>query len=159
MNNIKKKDQILLEQAYQNVYMGTLIVEGFDIKSILSKAVNFIKNKFPDLFKQLISINSVEELKSFLKVKNVQKESLNEGIMDELKKLYSAGTPQAALALLGILVGKLGLIYSQLQVGYPDPGTDIGVPATSAYILGILYMVIQALKDDFNSRDNHPPKV
>ena len=151
---MKKKDQILLEQAYQNVYKETLIVEGLDIKSILSKAVNFIKNKFPDLFKQLIGVNSVEELKNLLKIKDVQKESLNEGIMDEFKNLYTAGTPQAALALLGVLVGKLGLIYSQLHVN-----SDIGVPAASAYILGVLYIVIQALKDNNTSRDNYPPRV
>lgn len=141
-NTMRNKDNELLAEAYTTIVKEGLMDQG--INAIL----DLIQNKFPDLYKSLISVNSEEELKSLLSHQGVQHESLNESIVDTVyAKLKSAVSTPAAITALGLL----GMINTAAAAGMTDATTTSGQEAVigtayAASALAALYGAIKARK-------------
>lgn len=152
---MKSKDQQLLEEAYTQVLNENVLAGGIKVlvNSTLKKVASLLKQKAPEVFNELASCRTPEELLKKVFPKGVPQQTvkesfINEGVGDRLtkalKELHDVVDNPAAMSMgIGVIMNVVGMVLSAATMS-----VGMGFVAIAGLFLAALGAVMADIKTD-----------
>lgn len=120
------------------------------LEQTLNTVLDIIQERFPDLYKEILSVQSPDELKTLLKSGDL--EPVTESWTDIVDNIKSALSMPAVIgmlsSLLGLNTGAIALGASTDSIG-AGLGATLGATAVTS-AMGLFYSIIQGRKKGFD---------
>lgn len=122
------------------------------LEQTLNTVLDVIQERFPDLYKEILSVQSPDELKTLLKSSN--QDPIKESWSDIVDNIKSALSMPAVIGMLSSALGlNTGAIALGASAGVDSMGAGLGATLGATAVtsaLGLFYSIIQGRKKGFD---------